>query len=39
MISLEAANPLTLTEFGVILLLGGLGALWLWVKDRENDDE
>ena len=39
MISLEAANPLTLTEFGVILLLGGLGVLWLWVKDQENDDE
>ena len=39
MMALEAANSLTLTEFGVILLLGGLGALWLWVKDQENDDE
>ena len=39
MISLEAANPLTLTEFGIILLIGGLGVLWLWVKDQENDDE
>ena len=38
MISLEAANPLTLTDFGVILLiLGGLGALWLWVKDQDDD--
>lgn len=39
MISLQAANPLTLTEFGVILLLGGLMWLWLWVKDQEDNNE
>jgi len=39
MISLEAANPLTLTEFGIILLIGCLGVLWLWVKDQEDNNE
>ena len=37
MISLQAANPLTLQEFGVILLVGATRALWLWVKDQEDD--
>ena len=39
MISLEAANPLTLQEFGVILLVGATMALWLWVKDQEDNNE